>query len=444
YWPSWRRPEQPASRSSHFRRGGLETIDDRRSTMACGPSSSIVHRPSSSLLVGETLETIRSRMNRTGIGLAGIDGVWWLPATQPIALPGQLAHDLAQIGRAIFALFDSVTTIYGTPAGDTCGLNWLLEYKVPPPIPRLMGPGRVLGVRPDFQLCPLDRQPGYQLVATELEICPSAHGFAHALQAGYQLDPDLVAAFRRLLGGRELLFVGTSQWSEFLFEQLAFCRALADVGAHARVLYDEPIGAIAERIRDGSCWHVPMFGIPKQPAAWDGEIVGRIARHGFERFLWPDAPDWPATVGDAVVFRFGYFDCFTADRLQRLLDWQAAGATMMNPTMFILDSKVIMAALQIAYVRQQIAAHSPHTLDVLDRCIPETCIVMPEVTAQLRREQQDWVVKFAGYDRDNQAWCGRSLRVGAYHSRVEWAHILDRCLELPWPVVAQRVMPSAR
>src|SRR5262249_28119095 len=77
-------------------------------------------------------------------------------------------------------------------------------------------------------------------------------------------------------------------------------------------------------------------------------------------------------------------------------------------------------------------------------CIPETCIVMPEVTAQLRREQQDWVVKFAGYDRDNQAWGGRSLRVGAHHSRVEWAHILDRCLELPWPVVAQRVMPSAR
>src|SRR5262244_2958971 len=139
YWPSWRRPEQPASRSSHFRRGGLETIDDRRSTMACGPSSSIVHRPSSSLLVGETLETIRSRMNRTGIGLAGIDGVWWLPATQPIVLPGQLAHDLAQIGRAIFALFDSVTTIYGTPAGDTCGLNWLLSTRCRRPFHGLWG-----------------------------------------------------------------------------------------------------------------------------------------------------------------------------------------------------------------------------------------------------------------------------------------------------------------
>jgi hypothetical protein len=94
----------------------------------------------------------------------------------------------------------------------------------------------VLGVRPDFQLCVLDRPPYYQLVATELEICPSAHGFAHALQLGYGLDTDLVAAFARLLGGRELLFAGTSQWSEFLFEQLAFCQALAERGARARAL----------------------------------------------------------------------------------------------------------------------------------------------------------------------------------------------------------------
>ena len=210
-----------------------------------------------------------------------------------------------------------------------------------------MGPGRVLGVRPDFQLCALDHPPYYRLVATELEICPSAHGFAHALQAGYQLDTDLVAAFARLLGGRELLFVGTSQWNEFLFEQLAFCRALAEVGARGRVLYDQPIATMAAQIRSGERWRTPMFGIAEQPATWDDDIVGRIHAHGFERFLWPDAPDWPQTVGDALVFRFGYFDCFAADKLQRMLDWQAAGATMLNPTMFILDSKVIMAALQL-------------------------------------------------------------------------------------------------
>ncbi len=383
-------------------------------------------------------------MSRTGIGLAGIDGVWWLPAKQPFALPSQLAQDLAQIGQAIFVLFDAVTALYGTPAGDTCGLNQLLEYKLPPAIPRLMGPGRVLGVRPDFQLCALDRPPYYRPVATELEICPSAHGFAHALQAGYQLDTDLVAAFARLLGGRELLFVGTSQWNEFLIEQLAFCRALAEVGARGRVLYDQPIAAMAAQIRSGSRWRTPMFGIAEQPATWDADIVGRIHAHGFERFLWPDAPDWPQTVGDALVFRFGYFDCFAADKLQRMLDWQAAGATMVNPTMFILDSKVIMATLQLPYLRRQIAAYAPAALATLDSCIPETLSVEPATVAQLRREQRDWVVKYAGYDRGNQAWGGRSLQVGRQHTSDEWARILDSCLELPWPVVAQRVAPTAR
>jgi hypothetical protein len=383
-------------------------------------------------------------MSRTGIGLAGIDGVWWLPAIQPFALPRQLALDLEQIGQAIFALFDVVSATYGTPAGQACGLDRLLEHKLPPAIPRWNGPGRVLGVRPDFQLCLRDRPPYYQLVTTELEICPSAHGFAHALQLGYGLDTNLVTAFARLLGGRELLFVGTSQWSEFLFEQLAFCHALTDHGARGRVLYDQPIAAIAEAIRGGAAWQPPMFGIPARPAGWNDDMLGRIRAHGLERYLWPDAPSWPDTVGDALVFRFGYFDCFRPEKLARLLDWQAAGATMLNPTAFYLDSKAVMAAVQLSYVREQIASRSPGALATLDACIPETVVVEPEMVARLRRDQDSWVVKYAGYDSGNQAWGGRSLRVGARQTPDEWARILDTCLELPWPVVAQRLVPSAR
>jgi hypothetical protein len=384
---------------------------------------------------------VRQRMSRTGIGLAGIDGVWWLPATEPFALPRRLADELELIGPAIFALLDAVTALYGTAAGETCSLNRLLDYKVPPDIPRLIGPGRVLGVRPDFQLCALDHPSYGGLVATELEICPSAHGFAHALQVGYQLKSDLVAAFARLLGGRELLFVGTSQWNEFLFEQLAFCRALAEVGARGRVLYDQPIAAMAAQIRSGERWRTPMFGIAERPATWDDDMIGRIHAHGFERFVWPDAPDWPRAVGDALVFRFGYFDCFAPPRLQRMLDWQASGATMLNPTHFILDSKVIMAALQLPALRARIA---PDALEILARCIPQTLLVEPATVAQLRREQRDWVVKYAGYDHGNLAWGGRSLQVGIQHSREAWARILERCLELPWPVVAQRVVTTAR
>jgi hypothetical protein len=383
-------------------------------------------------------------MNRTGMGLAGVEGVWWLPAAEPFVLPRRLAADLAQFAPAIFTLFDVVMELYGTASGDACGLNRLLEYKLPPEIPRIARRGRVLAVRPDFQLRPLDRPPGYALVATELEICPSAHGFAHAMQVGYGLEADLVAAFARMLRGRELLFAGTSQWSEFLFEQLAFCRALEDAGAGGRVLYDQPLAALAAQVASGQRWRVPMFGIPEQPPGWNADLEGRVRAHGFERFFWPNTPEWPADVGNALVFRFGYFDCFAPDKLRRMVAWEQRGATFLNPTTFILDSKVVLAALQLPRVREAIHACDCGALDALGRCIPETILVEPGSMARLRRERGDWVVKYAGFDRGNLAWGGRSLRIGARSSASEWADILGECLALPWPVVAQRAVPTAR
>ncbi|MDQ3248483.1 MAG: hypothetical protein M3Q45_04665, partial [Chloroflexota bacterium] len=171
------------------------------------------------------------------------------------------------IAHAIFHLFDAVTALYGTPEGHASGLTKLLQYKVPTFIPRLMNDGQVLSVRPDFQLVRLADNPArYQLVATELEICPSAHGFAHAMQVGYGLRTDLVEMFAHWLDGRELLFVGTSQWSEFLLEQLAFCRALAQFGVRGRVLYDLPVATIAEEVRSGKRWQPPIFGIVSKPS----------------------------------------------------------------------------------------------------------------------------------------------------------------------------------
>ena len=383
-------------------------------------------------------------MNQTGIGFAGIDGVWWLPAVEPFALPRRVADDLARIGAAVFALFDALSGLYGSPEGAACGLDRLLEHKVPADIPRLMAPGRAMAVRPDFQLCLLDGEKDYRLVATELEICPSAQGFAHAMQLGYGLTTDLVDAFAHMLSGRELLIVCSSQWSEFLFDQLAFCRALAAAGARARVLCDAPIATLAERARRGAIWRPPMFGVRESPATWDTDLARRIRDHGFEPHLWPDTAGWPDAVGDVVVLRFGYFDCFSAELLQRLLRWQAAGATFLNPTQFILDSKAVMAALGLPAVRRRIAEVQPDALATLDDCIPETLLVEPASIARLRRERPEWVVKYAGFDRGNQAWGGRSLQVGALHEPDSWARILHGSLELPWPVVAQRFTPTAR
>src|SRR5262249_16783538 len=139
----------------------------------------------------------------------------------------------------------------------------------------------------------------------------------------------------------------------------------------------------------------------------------------------------------------GYFDCFSADKLKRLLRWQAGGATLLNPTQFILDSKVVLAALQLPAVRQDLAADDSSILDTLDRCIPETLLLHPTTMPQLRQERPEWVVKYAGYDRGNQAWGGRSVQVGALHSPETWDRLLQTYLELPWPCVAQRAIPTA-
>jgi hypothetical protein len=328
--------------------------------------------------------------------------------------------------------------LYGTPAGAASGLDDLLNYKVPPHLPRLMSQGRVESVRPDFQL--IFQTSKVSLAATELEICPSAHGFAHAMQVGYGLSPDLVESFARYLAGPELLFVGTSQWSEFLFEQLAFCRALAEVGAAGRVLYDVPISTLAGEVREGARWQPPLFGIKTRPPGWTDDLRGRIQAHDFESFIWPNDDNWPETVGDAVVFRFGYFDCFAPAKLQYFIRWQDQGATLLNPAMFILDSKVIMAALNLPLVRERLA----NALPVLDSCIPETVLLQETSLSRLIKEKDAWVVKYAGFDGGNQAWGGRSLQLGTQHSLDSWQQVLHQCLDLPWPVVAQRIVPSAQ
>lgn len=391
--------------------------------------------------------SICAGMAATSIGFGGIDGAWWLPAVEPFALPVSTAQELATIGPALFYFLDLVTSLYGTAAGAAAGVNHLLDTKVPVHIPRLMSAGRVESLRPDFQLvAELDAAGAlhYRLAATELEICPSAHGFAHAMQVGYGLEPDLVRAFADYLNGRTLLFVGTHQWSEFLLEQLAFCRALAAVGAQGRVLYDRPVQQLAAEIVAGQRWQPPMFGVKQKTVGWQESLTDRPTWRDLVPFVYTPDDAWPTSIGDAVVFRFGYFDCFAPVHLAHFPRWQAQGATLLNPAHFILDSKVVMAALQLPIVRQRIATENPTALPILDRCLPETILLTPETAPAILADKAEWVVKFAGYDSGQQAWGGRSLQVGAHHTTASWQTTIQAYLQLPWPVVAQRLMPSVQ
>ena len=394
---------------------------------------------------------IRKRMNATGIGLAGLEGVWWLPAAQPFVLPRESQNQLQHIAQAVFALFGAVRDLYSTDEGEACGLNRLLSYKVPPHLLKWASRKPVLAVRPDFQLVIRPAKSDHQvfaLVATELEICPSAQGFAHAMQMGYALEPDLVKTYAEFLDGRELLIVCTQAWSEFIWDQLAFCRALIDVGARAHLLFDMPIQVLAEQVKQKQRWVPPMFGISKSPEVWNDDVLARIKASGVPTSQVSETRN--ALPHNTVIFRFGYLDCFSADVLQRLNDWEQQGTPFLNPTSFLYDSKVIMAALNIPQVRAKLRpARFSETrqvyddvLHTLDHCIPKTRLLTPDLLPQLQHERSDWVLKFAGFDSGQQAWGGRSVQLGLHHTHASWIEVLHRYLDLPFPVVAQRIAPS--
>lgn len=385
------------------------------------------------------MPSTRARMAATGIGYAGIDGPWWLPAAAPYRLPSATARTLDAIAGAVFALFDAVDQLYDTAAGARSGLDALLEHKVPAALMRWRSPQPVLAVRPDFQLLP--QSDGYGLAATELEIAPSAQGFAHAMELGYGLGPGLARAYAAMLAGRELLIVCAGAWSEFLFDQLAFCRALAEAGATARVLCDTAPATLQAEIAAGLRWQPPMFGVPVTPAGWQPDLLARAARGGLAPFLGPAPEAWPAEVGDAVIFRFGYLNSFAPTLLERLQRWERGGAHFLNPLRFYLDSKAVLAALGLPAVRERVGAEA---LRMLDRCIPETLLLDPASAAQVRAERAGWVLKFAGFDQGEAAWGGRSLQVGGAHNDTTWGSVVESYLQLPWPVVAQRVTPSAQ
>jgi hypothetical protein len=377
--------------------------------------------------------TLYQRLADTGIGFAGIEGAWWLPAAQPFALPRSVADQLAQFGEALFTFLDTVAALY--PHDEALRLT--LHHRVPAHIPTTVHPQPVLSLRPDFQLVP-QTAGRYHLAVTELEMCPSAQGWAHAMQTAYGLETDLADSFACYLDGREFLFVGAGKWSEFIIEQLAFCRALAERGARARVLYDVPLEVMAREFRAGRRWQPPMFGISSRPDGWNDDLLARLRAHDLLQF---STDEWPAEVADSVVFRFGYLGDFAPEALAHLQRWASSGATFLNPPAFFWESKALMASAGLPSVRATLPADARA---VLDRCLPETAILQSSNLHSIAESKDHWILKFAGFDSGQQGWGGRSLQIGAQHTLESWRRVVEHYLDLPFPVVAQRLAPTAQ
>lgn len=371
-------------------------------------------------------QTMMTTMRETGVGQAAVEGAWWLPAVQPFVMSSADYQQLTQIGRALFLFTDAVSAeLRENPNG---AFAQRLHEKVPAHIAQTLSFAPVLMFRPDLQLVPTAN--GLQFVLTEIEIAPFSEGCAHAMQLAYGVSADIVSAFATMLNGRELLFVGTHEWNQYQFDQLAFCKALAEHGIRGRVLYDRTVAQMEAEIERGDRW---------QELIADGQqasMTGHIARYQLEPFI---LDEWPDAVGDAVVFRFGYVEHFTTAQHELFKRWETAGATFLNPFSYHLDSKVMMEGVRTSAIRQRLKAE---TVAVLERCIPETVLLTAQNQAQFVAEKDAWLIKFAGFDQTNTAWGGRSVRFGRDFSAETWQTLLQDSLTLNWPVVAQRLATS--
>ncbi len=377
---------------------------------------------------------INDAIRSTGVGLAGFEGAWWSPATQPFEMTSAEFNQLSHIGRSLFQYADAITAELREQPDSYFSRQ--LQQKVPVHIVETFSTAPMLMCRPDFQLVPTP--DGVQLVLTEIEIAPFSAGCAHAMQIAYGIPADIAPAFARMLHGRELLFVGTHEWSWYLYDQFAFCKALAVHGARGRILSDRTFDQMETEIQRGERWQLPIPGIEQPPDPWQPGITAHINRFDLQSHV---CNEWPEDLGDAVIYRFGYVEHFTPAQHAIFRQWQEQGATFLNPFSFHLDSKVLLLGARTPSIRKRL---DTETVAALERCVPETVLLTSNNLGQLVAEKNTWLIKFAGFDQANTAWGGRSVRFGRQFSSEAWRKLLRESLNLNWPVVAQHVTDSMR
>ncbi|MDP3793281.1 MAG: hypothetical protein Q8R07_00850, partial [Candidatus Uhrbacteria bacterium] len=126
--------------------------------------------------VDAKVATCLRRMEATGIGYKGLEGVSWLHLTDPLQLPKAVQVMLMATARALFLLFDAVGELFGHD--ET--LTRFLSHGKPDRIPALMTSGRMDFIRPDIVLATHPETGAWLPVATELESAPAGHGMTHA------------------------------------------------------------------------------------------------------------------------------------------------------------------------------------------------------------------------------------------------------------------------
>lgn len=401
------------------------------------------------------------KMNATGIGYKGLSGVSWLPGTETFKLPKTLEQQLVQIGSAVFLFCDVINDLYSL---QDSSLVQLLTHKTPSRIPTLAARGSVDLIRPDIMISS-NRDGSYKLVITELESCPAGHGMAHAMQAGYNLPTLMLDRFVEFLAGRDYVVFATAEWSEYVFDQAVFCKALQNRGVNARIIFDAPLEQIWIQ---AAAWTRPKDLPPH--LEWNTNLKQRLQNSGLLELV-SGLPAFNAVPGismpgkdvdreaaealgiktgknQTALFRFGYFDNFSPSTIRPLCGLSLFGVKIFNPMQFFLESKGLMAAIGLTNVREEIMRRdrSGEALRILDTHVATTRMLDPEFTnfEELLRDRALWLTKIAAWDGNNLCWGARGLTFGSQKGDKAWTDHLDEASARPYPMVAQHAINARR
>lgn len=400
--------------------------------------------------VGESVDFNAKRvlMNATGVGYKGFVGVSWRASVEPVVLPAHVGTQINALARAIFLFHDAVRELYP----ESTRLQHLLTHKKPDRILPIMMRDSVDIVRPDIVVV-RDKDGTFRPVVTELESAPAGQGMAHAMQVGYGLEPTVMSEFVRYLAGRPFRIIATHEWGEYTWDQGVWVDQLRKRGVDAELWFDRPLDEV---VALAAKWQMPP-GMPSHMLAqWDTDFLGRLKATGFDAFVRGfKEGEMPEPPSGSALFRFAYFDNFSADLLRRIEHWANSGCSVINGHRFCLETKVLMAAAWEPEVVAWITERDGDAVGVLQRCLAETRLLstgfvdldkMMGTTTEVRPEGEParnwWLTKFAAWDGKNQSWGSRSLAVGNEMAEIQWRESLVERLLLPHAVVAQHMILS--
>ena len=387
--------------------------------------------------------TLVKRVEATGVGFGGMEGVSWLPALSPEPLPAALRDRLQRLGQAIFLFYDALAELHD----EEEEVRGLLGHKRPDSIPALTT-GRLDYARLDVVIVrEADGELGLRV--TEVESAPGVNGTVAAMEHGYGRD-GIVSGFARHLRGKRFTICLTSDWSEYLFEQALFCKLLSSQGVPSRVVLDRPLADVA-------AWADKHWARYSEDLPWNTDVIGRLEAYGLLDYV--EGTDGFAGLDfsdrDAVV-RMGYFDNLSTGFLRSLSQHR-----VINGNHYYLENKAAMAALSLPSVRRWLAERDEEALSLpsvrrwlaerdeealslLDQGFGATRLLTPDNMEAIAEAQPHSVLKIAAWDHGNLSWGARGLVFGAEVKPDVWRRTIEEWCALPHPVVAQTVAESVQ